>query len=42
MIGLDDCSLHLDTVCTTAEGTDWLALGFIGLCMVGVLWWARR
>jgi hypothetical protein len=42
MSALDDCSLHLDTVCTTVEGTDWLALGFIGLCAALVLLWARR
>jgi len=39
---LDDCSLALDTVCSTVEGTDWLALGFIGLLAAGVLLWARR
>jgi len=38
----DDCSRHLETACATVEGTDWLALGFIGLLAVGVLLWARR
>ena len=42
MIGLDDCSLSLDTVCRTVEGTDWGAFGFIGLLALGVLLWARR
>ena len=42
MSARDDCSLALDTVCATVEGTDWLALGFIGLLAVGVLLWARR
>ena len=42
MSARDDCSLALDTVCSTVEGTDWVALGFIGLLAVGVLLWARR
>ena len=42
MSARDDCSLALDAVCSTVEGTDWVALGFIGLLAVGVLLWARR